>query len=132
MQVYLKNSNVMYIGTFKLREENGKDSFIALTDYVSMYINTKDIIFKPDDHNLKSSVIINLQDIERIEMIYDKNSKLLDELSLNSKDIFKTQFPPIKPFDIERMTGQPQPKGSSKGIDLKDDIERAIKIQQCR
>lgn len=131
MQVYLKNSNIMYIDTFKLREENGKDSFIALTDYASMYINTKDIIFKPDDHNLKSSVIINLQDVERIEIVYDKNSKLLDELSLSSKDIFKTQVP-IKPFDIERMTGQPQLKGNSKGIELKDDIEKAMKIQQCR
>ncbi len=76
LQVYIKNSPVVYIGTFKIREEKGLDSYIALINYASMDKNTKTIIFKPSKNDLNSSVIINLRDIERIEVIYEKESDL--------------------------------------------------------
>lgn len=83
MRIYLKSSPVMYIGTFKIREEKGTESYITLIDYVSFNIeNGKNIIFQPDKYKLKSSVVINLKDIERIELIYEKNSQLIERLGL--------------------------------------------------
>lgn len=76
LRIYMKNSNVLYIGTFKFREEKGNESYIALIDYASMNSDTKDIIFKPDDNDMKSSVVINLRDIERIELIYEQDSEI--------------------------------------------------------
>ena len=74
LQIYLKNSNVMYIGTFKLREEKGLDSYIVLINYASLDKNTKEVIFNPTDNGLQSAVAINLRDIERIELSYEHDS----------------------------------------------------------
>lgn len=73
LQIYIKNSPVMYIGTFKIREEKGIDSYIVLVDYVSLNATTKEALFNPSKNNLKSSVLINLRDIERIEIIYNND-----------------------------------------------------------
>lgn len=85
MRIYMKNSPTMYIGTFKIREEKGIDSYIVLIDYASVDISEdkKKIIFKPEKHDLKSSVVINLRDIERIELVYERDSKVLERLGLN-------------------------------------------------
>lgn len=80
LQVYIKNSSVMYIGTFKVREEKGSESYIALIDYAAMDVNTKNVIFNPNKKNLNSSVVINLRDVERIELIYEKDSDLWNYL----------------------------------------------------
>ena len=80
LQVYIKNSSVMYIGTFKVREEKGSESYIALIDYAAMDVNTKNVIFNPNKKNLNSSVVINLRDVERIELIYEKYSDLWNYL----------------------------------------------------
>jgi hypothetical protein len=76
LQVYLKDSNIMYIGTFKFLEENGLDSYIVLIDYASFDKQTKAVIFEPDKHNLHSVAVVNLRDIERIEIIYSENSEV--------------------------------------------------------
>lgn len=81
MQVYMKNSKTLYIGTFKFREEKGTDSYIALIDYASLNSDTKKTIFHPEKHNLVSSVVINLRDVERIEIIYDKDSDMPDRFN---------------------------------------------------
>ena len=81
LQVYMKNSPVLYIGTFKVREEKGIDSYISLIEYVSIDSKTKETIFSPEEDGLNSSVIINLRDIERIEVIYGKDSKHWNYLS---------------------------------------------------
>lgn len=80
LQVYIKNSSVMYIGTFKVREEKGSESYIALIDYAAMDVNTRNVIFNPNKKNLNSSVVINLRDVERIELIYEKDSDLWNYL----------------------------------------------------
>lgn len=86
MRIYMKNSPTMYIGTFKIREEKGIDSYIVLINYASIDITAdkKRIIFNPSDHELKSSVAINLHDIERIELVYEKDSKILKRLGLDN------------------------------------------------
>lgn len=81
LQIYLKNSNVMYIGTFKLREEKGLDSYIVLINYASLDKNTKEVTFNPADNGLQSAVAINLGDIERIELSYEHDSDVWKWLS---------------------------------------------------
>lgn len=77
MSVYLKGSNNYYIGTFSLKEENGKDSYIALIDYMLMDSETDEKIFEPED---PSSVVINLNDVERIELTYSTGSSVWENL----------------------------------------------------
>lgn len=75
LQVYLKSSDVYYIGKFCYREEKGLDSWLVLIDYISINKKTNEEIYNPEEANLKSTVMINLRDIERVEFIYDDNSK---------------------------------------------------------
>ncbi len=79
MQIYLKSSSTMYIGRFAFREEKGLDSWIVLADY-SKYVNDVKI-FNPNDHNIKSSVTINLNDVESIEIIYEDDSEVWKQMS---------------------------------------------------
>lgn len=81
LQIYLKNSDVFYIGTFKFREEHRLESYLVLIDYASLNKITSKVVFKPNENNLKSSVAINLRDIERIELIYENDSEVWERLS---------------------------------------------------
>lgn len=74
MNIYLKSSDIYYIGKFSFREENGNDSWISLIEYSSMDKKTNKPIFDPETGGLCSSVAINLRDIERIEIFYEKDS----------------------------------------------------------
>lgn len=80
MNIYLKSSDVYYIGRFSFREENGNDSWISLVEYYSMDKKTNNPIFNPKAGELNSSVAINLKDIERIEIIYEKDSEVWKRL----------------------------------------------------
>lgn len=82
MIVYLKDSNYYYIGTFSLREEKGKDSYISLIDYALMDNISGEVISKPD---FSSSVVINLENVERIEVIYSTGSKTWEKLKQGNK-----------------------------------------------
>lgn len=79
MCVYMK-SNILYIGKFLIREEKGLNSWITLINYSSVDKDTKEKIFDPDEENLKSVVALNLKDIERIELIYEDESKVWHNL----------------------------------------------------
>lgn len=79
MCVYMK-SNILYIGKFSIKEEKGLDSWITLINYFSADKETKEKIFDPDEKNLKSVVVLNLRDIERIELIYEDESKVWNNL----------------------------------------------------
>jgi len=74
MRVFIKSSNVYYLGRFSFGEEKGLDSWISLIDYCCVDKNTHDTLFDPDNGGLCSSVVINLKDIERIEIIYENDS----------------------------------------------------------
>lgn len=80
LQIYMKNSPVLYIGSFKVREEKGIDSYISLIEYIAIDSKTKETVFDPEENGLNSSVIINLRDVERIEVIYEKDSDLWNYL----------------------------------------------------
>lgn len=80
MNIYLKDSDIYYAGTFKLRERKGIESYIMLTDYI-VCTNDDECICDYSNQGLNSSVLINLQDIGRIELIYEKDSKTWEWLN---------------------------------------------------
>lgn len=81
MSIYLKNSDVCYLGIFKLKDETGVDFYITLVSYMTIDKNTKSII--SDMREIKSSVMINSRDIERIEMFYEDDSEVWKWLNEN-------------------------------------------------
>jgi hypothetical protein len=80
MKVYLKGADIYYSGRFCTREENGLDSWIVLIDYARASKNNE-LQYCPEDHNQKSMVSINLRDIERIEIVYQDNSRVWNKYS---------------------------------------------------
>lgn len=86
MNIYIKSSDIYYIGRFSFREENGIDSWISLVDYCSVNKKTEDKIFDPEESGLKSSIAINLNSIERIELIYEDDSEVWKRLSGSETD----------------------------------------------
>ncbi len=83
LQIYLKSSKTQYTGRFVCIEEKGLDSWIVLADYVR-YVNDVEV-FCPVDYNIKSSVTINLHDIESIEIIYKDDSNVWKEITKETK-----------------------------------------------
>lgn len=88
MQIYLKSSDVYYIGKFVFREEKGLDSWIVLIDYCTVDKKTNGAIYNSNDSGLSSTVAVNLRDVERIELIYEKDSEVWERLS-GKKDTTK-------------------------------------------
>lgn len=74
MNIYLKNSDIYYMGTFRLREEKGLESWIVLTEYYELKTDNT-IVFDSGKEASHYSVAINERDIERIECIYESDSK---------------------------------------------------------
>ena len=74
MILYLKNSDIIYSGIFKLREQKGANSNICLIKYSIIKKESNVLIRKHED--IKSSVIINLQDVERVELVYEDDSEV--------------------------------------------------------
>jgi len=87
MKVYIKSSNVYYIGRFSFREENGINSWISLIEYYCVDKNTNKKIFDPEQGGLSSSVVINFNNIERIEIIYEKDSDVWKRLVGNKNNV---------------------------------------------
>lgn len=81
MKIYIKSSDIYYLGRFAFREEKGIESWIALIDYYCLNIKDDDISFDPGHDNLKSSVVINLREVERIEIIYENDSEVWNRLT---------------------------------------------------
>lgn len=84
MVVYLKDSNVYYAGTFKVKEENGLNSYITLINYTIKDKSNNDTIIDTELLELKSSIVFNLQDVEHIQIIYEDDSKVWCWLNENN------------------------------------------------
>ena len=82
MTLYLKDSGIFYRGIFKAREEKGSDSYITLINYISRN-NENDLLI--DATEIKTSVLINLRDVERIEMFYENDSEVWGWLNSDNK-----------------------------------------------
>ena len=81
MQVYIKSSDIYYIGRFSFREENGLNSWISLIYYVCVDRKTNEVLFDPEEAKHDSSVAIKLCDVERIEIIYSEDSEVWKRLT---------------------------------------------------
>lgn len=77
MKVYLKGLNCFYLGTFSMLGESGKDPYISLINYALLDKDTCNVIYKQET----SSVVFNLNDVERIELIYEDDSKVWELLN---------------------------------------------------
>lgn len=85
MMIYLRNSPLLYIGRFLYREEKGIDSYIALIDYACLSTKDGQVIFDPDKSDMLSTVVINLKDVERIQLQYEKDSAVWERFCKNDK-----------------------------------------------
>lgn len=81
MSIYLKSSDVYYVGKYCYHEEKGLDSWIVLINYCCVNRSDNKIIYDPQKDSHRSTVMINLNDIERIENIYEENSEVWKRLS---------------------------------------------------
>lgn len=85
MKIYIKSSDVYYIGRFSFREEKGINSWISLVEYNCIDRKTNNKLFVPKDEGLCSSVAINLKEVERIEIIYEKDSTVWKKTNWKKK-----------------------------------------------
>lgn len=87
MMIYLKDSDVKYLGAFKFKDVNGTNSYITLIEYTCYKKNSNEIVQKNSKElGLKSSITFCLQDIERIEMFYENDSKVWALLNNNNQE----------------------------------------------
>lgn len=80
MRVYLKSSEYLYIGRFLMREESKTSPYISLIDYGVLNKNTLETIYDSMENEELSTAVIKLDDIERIEFIYQDNSSLWKDI----------------------------------------------------
>lgn len=85
MNIYIKSSDIYYVGRFSFREENGIDSWITLVEYCCVDKKTNNKLFDPSKGELCSSVTINLNNVERIEIIYENDSDVWKRMKSPSK-----------------------------------------------
>ena len=74
--IYCNNETVSYTGKLWTHEEKGLESWFVLKDYIINYIN-KDEKINSRDIPLKTTIAINLKNIDRIELYYNNNSKII-------------------------------------------------------
>lgn len=101
MQIYLKSSKTMYIGQFLYREEKGLESWMVLVTYASLSTEDYHVMFCTTDDGYKSTVMINLRDIDRIELIYNDDS-----------DVWKRFMKETVDENINASSGRMNTKGS--------------------
>lgn len=80
MCIYLKSSDVYYVGRFCFREENGINSWISLAEYCRVDKETNSPKFDSHNSEVSSSVVVNLKDVERIEIFYEKDTDVWKKL----------------------------------------------------
>lgn len=88
MQVYLKDSDNVYLGAFKLKDENGPDSYITLIEY-SIYQKGTNTPIRDNSKTLglPSAVTFSLHDVECIEIIYENDSTVWKWLNNDNSSI---------------------------------------------
>jgi len=77
LKIYLKNQAVSYTGKLWVREEKGNDSWIVIVDYICNYIDDNKE-FNGIEFFKSTAVAINLREVERIELFYEKDTKIFE------------------------------------------------------
>ena len=73
--VNLKDSDIYYAGIFKLKEEKGVESRIVLVNYVEKRKSDDKLILDYGEKDFKTSVVINLSDVESLQLFYEDDSE---------------------------------------------------------
>lgn len=76
MHIYIKSSNIYYVGEFGCREEKGMNSWIVLVNYYSADKETLQRVSPHATEQMRTAVAINIANIERIELFYEKGSEV--------------------------------------------------------
>ena len=76
MYIYLSGKKYGYCGKLIEIEENGINSWFALTQYDKFDIETKKILPSPTT-TFPTRLVLNFKDVEAIELVYNKDSKLI-------------------------------------------------------
>lgn len=92
MLVYLKDSDIFYSGAFKLKDENGPNSYITLIEY-SIYQKGTHSLIRDNSKtlSLSSTITFCLHDVESIEIIYENDSKVWEWINKNNSSINETE-----------------------------------------
>lgn len=78
LKIFLKNG-ITYIGVLIIHEENGKDSWFALKGHCATYPDgTEFNSCALADTDIISTVAIQLSNVDRIELYYNKDTKIFD------------------------------------------------------
>ena len=99
LKMYFKNQETLYIGTLAGHEENGSDSWFQLREYLYRNLKTGEE-FNSTKHDVKTTVMIPLSEIERVELFYDNASDALDYWKLSRT---KTEPPKKSISDNEAL-----------------------------
>ena len=83
--VFLKESEIYYIGVFKHMDEKDADSYIALIEYSAVNKSNNEIIRNFSDE--KASIVFCLNEIEHIEFIYEDESEVWKRLTRDNETI---------------------------------------------
>lgn len=81
LHIFIKNADYSYIGKLALKEEKGLDSWIVLVDYAKLYNQKQEPQYYLSTDDIKSSVAINLHDVESMQIIYENDSKVWENIS---------------------------------------------------
>ena len=77
LQVYLKNRDIVYVGELFAYENDERDPWIALSDYVCGTAESRELFYSAVKDTRKTVVVINLRDVDRIELFYKPGTKII-------------------------------------------------------
>jgi len=89
MLIHLKDSQFFYGGMFRLMDEHGSNSYVSLTNYC-IYSEEDNQVIR-DCSNQKMAIVFNLQDIQRIELLYEDDSKVWEWINPESTKYKKSK-----------------------------------------
>lgn len=83
-KIFIKNSDYCYVGNFKAITSNNNGTYIALVKY-AITDKKNNVLTNYPKHNINSSVVINLNDVEVVQLFYIDDSEVWKWLN-NNKD----------------------------------------------
>jgi len=76
----MAGSNYGYLGFLLEIEENGLDSWLALTDWIKVELDKNDKMIASSsytsDPEIKTSLVLRLSDVRSVTLFYDKSTKV--------------------------------------------------------
>jgi hypothetical protein len=74
VKIYMKDENLWYMGHVYSMEEKGKDSYLALINYLC-HNNDDDSEYDSVEREVPSVIVVNLGDIRKAEVSYSRKTK---------------------------------------------------------